>query len=641
MPSSNRRPQRTANPHRTLGPVPDLERHLPEEWWKSLFDAVYLKTDGDVYENAEATAADVDRVVAALEPAREDAILDVCCGQGRHALELARRGHRHVAGIDRSRYLIRLARRRARDAKLDVQFHEGDARKIALGESRFDVAYSIGNSFGYFDREEDDLGVLTAVKRVLKSRGRFALDVSDGAWMRDHFEPRSWEWIDADHFVCRERGLSSDRDRLISREVVVHADRGVIVDQFYAERLYDAERLGALLERAGFDEIEVQPAMETASSRGEDLGLMSQRLFVTARAPAKKKRKAETGEKVTVAVILGDPRMPDEVKRGGQFNEEDFATIEKLKSALSELERYRFVYLDDHATLLDDLRKLDASLVLNLCDEGYQNDALRELHVPAVMEMLGTPYTGAGPTALGLCYNKALVRAIAAAFDVPTPLETYTDADDHSATLPSVFPALVKPAMGDSSLGITKDAVVSTPNQMVARVAELRKLLPGRPILIQEFLTGAEYTVGLVGNPGAELVALPILEVDYSGLDEGLPKILGYESKWEPDSPYWTGIAYREAELDDETRRALISWSMTLFERLECRDYARFDFRADADGQIKLLEVNPNPGWCWDGKMNLMTEMAGRRYSDFLGQVLGAAERRYAAQAASIELAER
>ena len=68
--------------------------------------------------------------------------------------------------------------------------------------------------------------------------------------------------------------------------------------------------------------------------------------------------------------------------------------------------------------------------------------------------------------------------------------------------------------------------------------------------------------------------------------------------------------------------------SSRLFERLGCRDYARFDFRADAKGEIKLLEVNPNPGWCWDGKLNLMASFQGMRYSELLGQILGAAEER-------------
>ncbi len=78
-----------------------------------------------------------------------------------------------------------------------------------------------------------------------------------------------------------------------------------------------------------------------------------------------------------------------------------------------------------------------------------------------------------------------------------------------------------------------------------------------------------------------------------------------------PDSPYWSQISYREARLDEEARRKMIDYSNILFERLGCRDYARFDFRADAEGEIRLLEVNPNPGWCWDGKLNLMAEWRG------------------------------
>ena len=76
----------------------------------------------------------------------------------------------------------------------------------------------------------------------------------------------------------------------------------------------------------------------------------------------------------------------------------------------------------------------------------------------------------------------------------------------------------------------------------------------------------------------------------------------------------------------------MIDYANILFERLGCRDYARFDFRADAAGEIKLLEVNPNPGWCWDGKLNLMAEMAGLRYSDLLRLILEAAQERIAAQ---------
>ena len=201
--------------------------------------------------------------------------------------------------------------------------------------------------------------------------------------------------------------------------------------------------------------------------------------------------------------------------------------------------------------------------------------------------------------------------------------------------MPSIFPALIKPAQGDSSIGITQNSVVQTPTQAVAYLAELRRTLPGRPVLIQEYLTGPEYSVTVIGNPGVGYNILPILEVDYSRLPKDLPPILSYESKWQPDSPYWTDIAYREADLDEATQRALVDHSTRLFERVGCRDYARFDFRANGEGEVRLLEINPNPGWCWDGKMNLMASYGGMRYADLLGQILDAAQARVVTQSAA------
>src|ERR1700719_2562619 len=244
---------------RTLGPVSDLERHLPSEWWRTLFNSLYLETDGDIVENDRNTADEVDLLIRGAGLERNDRILDLCCGQGRHSLELGRRGFHRVIGLDRSRYLIRLARKRAKQRNLQVSFHEGDARRFRLGDGEFHCVCILGNSFGYFERPEDDLAVLEAVNRALASGGSLVMDLMDGDWMRHHFEPRSWEWVDQNHFVCRERDLAGDGDRLISREVVVHAERGVIADQFYAERLYSKERLEALLSGAGFTNVRFHP----------------------------------------------------------------------------------------------------------------------------------------------------------------------------------------------------------------------------------------------------------------------------------------------------------------------------------------------------------------------------------------------
>ncbi|HYD15098.1 MAG TPA: methyltransferase domain-containing protein [Hyphomicrobium sp.] len=620
-----KKPKRPS-PRSCLGPVADLEQHLPAEWWRKLFNALYVKTDGDVVENNENTRREVDFIVAAAAVQPHSAILDLCCGQGRHCIELARRGFKNVSGVDRSRYLIRLAKKRAQAEGLSVVFKEGDARNPRLQETSFDCVTIMGNSFGYFSNKTDDEKVLATVGKLLRPSGQLVLDITDGAYMADHFERRSWEWIDEHHFVCRERSLSADRERLISREVIVHDETGVIADQFYAERLYTKESIGKLLERCGFRNIRHHGNAESLSDRDQDLGMMARRLLLSADAPQLPARKPRGKlQLLDVTVLLGDPRLPDQVKRGGAFQDEDMETIRRLQDALAELPQYKFRYLDNHATLDRDLTDLRTDLVFNLCDEGFNNDPFKELHVPAMLDALGLPYTGGAPAALAACYDKGLVRAVAMTLDVPVPLETYVRPGDQGATLPSVFPALLKPNTGDSSQGITMDAVVRNEKALLDYLERLRAEFPKRSVLVQEFLTGPEYSVSLIGNPDQGLRALPILEVDFSKLDPKLPKILGYESKWEPESAYWTQIRYQEASLSEIAQQQLIEHSTRLFERLGCRDYARFDFRADARGEIKLLEVNPNPGWCWDGKLNIMAGWQGMRYSELLAQILQAA----------------
>jgi D-alanine-D-alanine ligase len=634
-----KRPRRLAA-RSCLGPVADLEAHLPEEWWRKLFNALYVKTDGDVVENLENTRREVDFIVSAAAVQPHSHILDLCCGQGRHCLELARRGFKHVMGLDRSRYLVRLAKKRAQTESLQVLFKEGDARNPRLPENSVDCVAIMGNSFGYFSNKQDDEKVLSAVGKILRPSGQLVLDITDGAHMHENFERRSWEWIDEHHFVCRERSISQDGERLISREVIVHDEMGVIADQFYAERLYTRESIAKLLEKTGFRNVRHHGHTEALSDREQDLGMMARRILLSADAPHLPARKGKGKlQALDVTVLMGDHRLPDQVKRGGTFNPEDIETIRKLKDALAEVANYKFRFLDNHGTLERDLGELRTDIVFNLCDEGWNNDPFKELHVPALLEVLDIGYTGASPSALAACYDKGLVRAVAQSLDVPVPLESYVRPGDQGATLPSVFPALLKPNQGDSSQGITKDSVVGNEKALLDALDRLRAEFPRRGVLVQEFLTGTEYSVGLIGNPDQGLRALPILEVDYSRLDPSLPRILGYESKWIPDSPYWTQIRYRETTLPDQQQQQLIDNSSRLFERLGCRDYARFDFRADARGEIKLLEVNPNPGWCWDGKMNIMAGFQGLRYSEMLAQILQAAVERLGVTAKPAQVA--
>ncbi|MBN2541483.1 methyltransferase domain-containing protein [bacterium] len=615
-----------------LGPVEDLESYVKADWWRHIFNANYLRTDGDVVEDEEITRMEVDVIISALGLSKDMQILDLCCGQGRHTLELASRGYTNVFGLDRSHYLINRARKLSKQLGLNVQFREGDARKFRFNNDTFDAIIIAGNSFGYFESSKDDRRVIEEVKRALKPGGKLLIDITNGKYMRNHFEPRSWEWIDKNYFVCRERSLSKSGDQLVSREVITHVVKGVIADQFYAERLYSFDDINGILSEAGFTNIRMHQNISTESKRNLDLGMMAKRLVITAVidkhwTPVKDTTKT----KDTIVVLLGDPNKLDIIKPNSEFDEDDYYTVNELKKALSQLKQYEFIYLNNHDTLIEDLTEVKpgCSFVLNLCDEGFNNEATKELHVTALLEVLGIPYSGGTPQCLSYCYDKSLVRGLAAEMDIPVSNAFIIKPDDiNFIDFPLNFPVIVKPNFGDSSFGITAQNVCYDSQSFENAIVKVRdKFGYNNPILVEEYLTGKDISIGIIGNPTIRYKVLPIIEEDYSVLPEGLPRICGYEAKWDPDSPYWN-IKSIPANLEEDIESFLIASCLKLFERLHCRDYARFDWRFDAKGTPRLLEVNPNPGWCWDGHLAKMANIDGMTYSDMLELILEACKDR-------------
>ena len=626
------REKKSTHPPMVLGPVDSLEDHVRPDWWSNIFNSLYLKTDSDVVEDLNITRKEVDLFSEILNLTADDTILDLCCGQGRHALEITRRGFK-VEGLDRSRYLIQKAKASAKKENLGVKFKEGDARKLPFSPDNFEAVMMLGNSFGYFETVQDDLRILKEIFRVLKPWGRLLLDVTDGEYVKEKFQARSWEWIGKKLFVCRERSLSADRKRLISREVVTDVTKGVIADQFYAERLYTKENLLTLFKEAGFSDVLFHGEIATDSARNQDLGMMEKRIMLTGRVKKEwtpVKRKSQKTAKKKIVVLFGDPDKPDPLKPCAVFDDDDLYTIDQLKSALNTLQEYDFTYLSNHNTIVTDLNKLTGKidLVFNLCDEGYNNDPRKELHIPALLEMLDLSYTGSSSQCLAFCYDKSLVRGIAKEMDIPVPDAFFIEPDDTSFNLPFCFPVIVKPNFGDSSFGITQQSVANDHEQLINAISMIReKLGYDKPILVEELLTDKDLSVGIIGNPLTSYTVLPITEEDYSDVPAGLPRICGYEAKWLPDSPYFK-IKSIPTNLAERTEKFIVECCMKLFERLECRDYSRFDWRLDAKGQPKLLEVNPNPGWCWDGHLAKMAKFGGLSYADMLQSIIQAAEQR-------------
>lgn len=630
----SKRETRTPTITESIGPVDNLESYVKAEWWRQLFNANYLRTDGDVVNDETITKTEIDLFTSILTPSKESSILDLCCGHGRHSLELARRGFTNIVGLDRSHYLVNQARTLNKREGYNITFKEGDARTLPFPSDTFDYIILLGNSFGYFESRNDDFRVLNEAMRVLKPFGTLLIDIADGDHLRDNFQARSWEWIDKRYFVCRERSLSEDGERLISREVISHVRKGVIQDQFYAERLYTQDTLRDLLGRATYANITYHADVITDSKRNQDLGMMAKRIIVS--AVAKKEWttvKTTTHTAKDIVVLMGDPRRPDVVKPDATFDDDDVFTINELKRALSSLGQYHFTYIDKHSIVVQELQKArgNASFVFNLCDEGFCNDASKELHIPCLLEILNLRYTGGTPQCLAYCYDKSLVRGIATEMDIPVPRAYLIKPDDITfIELPLDFPVIVKPNFGDSSFGITQHSVCYDLGSLETAILGVRERFGyNKPMLVEKFLMGKDISVGIIGNPPESYLCLPIIEEDYSALPRTLPRVCGYEAKWLADSPY-SQVQSIPANLSEETEKFLVASCIKLFDRLECRDYARFDWRLDANNTPRLLEVNPNPGWCWDGHLAKMAKIAGMSYAQMLQRILEESEKRIA-----------
>jgi D-alanine-D-alanine ligase len=183
------------------------------------------------------------------------------------------------------------------------------------------------------------------------------------------------------------------------------------------------------------------------------------------------------------------------------------------------------------------------------------------------------------------------------------------------------FPVIVKPLHEDGSLGISKESVVYNDealNRQVRYVVERYQ----QPALIEEFIEGKELNVGLLETDG-KVEVLPISEIDYSEFPEGVPKICGYEAKWEVESrEYQKSKPICPARLDPALQEKIEHIALKVFKLFGCQDYARVDMRLDLNGKAFVLEVNPNPDISPQSGMARAIKVQGMTYAEFIGNLL-------------------
>jgi D-alanine-D-alanine ligase len=257
--------------------------------------------------------------------------------------------------------------------------------------------------------------------------------------------------------------------------------------------------------------------------------------------------------------------------------------------------------------------------------------ASREAQVPAILEMLRIPYLGSDPLTLSLCLDKSRAKEILSYHGIPTPRFTVIRSMNGYENVRVKFPAIVKPLHEGSSKGIYNSCVVRTTEELER---EVRIVLTtyNQPALVEEFLSGREFTVALLGN-GDDIRTLPIVEVKFDSLPPDVNPIYSYEAKWiwdTTDKPL--EIFQCPADLEEDMQIEIETICKDAYKVLNCRDWSRIDVRLDAEGNPNILEINPLPGILPKPEDNSCfpkaARVAGMSYNQLINNVLDIAMER-------------
>jgi len=317
------------------------------------------------------------------------------------------------------------------------------------------------------------------------------------------------------------------------------------------------------------------------------------------------------------------------------------ATPNAIISAL-EAAGHRATFLEGNLSLVEKLPALKPDICFNIC-EGHWGDS-RESHVPSILEMLRIPYTGSGVLSLALTLDKPTAKRVLAFYGLPTPAFQVFHRTDAPIDRNLQFPLFVKASREGTSLGISPSSIVRNESELRSQVAEHLDRFH-QPILVERFIRGRELTVGIIGNssgtvpsPVAEsepapsvfagLQLLPALEVDLHAYPSSEGGIYTNRIKTEFHDIH----IFCPAPLPPELGARLQWLAAAVFRATDCMDFARVDFRLDADdgNQPYILEVNPLPGLCPGfSDLVLAAEAMGMPYNDLINAILDAACHRH------------
>lgn len=314
-------------------------------------------------------------------------------------------------------------------------------------------------------------------------------------------------------------------------------------------------------------------------------------------------------------------------KEGGPITDASVAHIEESLKA----SKHKVSVLGVHGKLnelIDGLAERKPDLVFNLMEmfgKNWQGD----VGVAGLLQLLGYNFTGCGPGEFYLRQDKGLAKKILAFEQIATPNFAVFENAGFETGGNLRMPLFVKPLRADSSQGIDAGSLVHDTKELMDRVKLINEKIKDAA-LAEEYIDGREFYVGILGN--GEPLALPPVEMDFSGMPEGTPHFMDHKAKWQKRSKAYKGTKPVVADIGDELRAKLHKISLTAAHALRAIDYARVDLRVAQTGDIYVLEVNSSCDLDKNGEFAMAAAAAGLDYQSLIDRIVEVALARYPKQ---------
>jgi len=303
-------------------------------------------------------------------------------------------------------------------------------------------------------------------------------------------------------------------------------------------------------------------------------------------------------------------------------------TIELIKHGIIS-GGHDYIFIEGDENIIETLKKVQPDIVFNRA-EGVRGES-RESHVPAILEMLGIPYVGSNILSTAVCLNKGWTKKMLSYHNVLTPLFHIISDLKQIDSIVFKYPVILKPNEEGSSVGINEDNVVFDKAQLIKKLGAMLQEYE-QPILVEQFIQGREFSVGVLDCLGPNPEVLAILEIDFSKLPAEVEGVFGQRAK----------TIYEEldhyicpAEISEILKEKIEQVSLDICKILEVPDFARIDFRMDRDGLLYFLEINPLPGMDFDldnkdiSFYPYMAIKSGYTYDELIHRLIESAVHRY------------